>query len=165
VALCVDANVLIQAKQREYPMDIVPGFWDAIDRFGTSKHLFVIHGVYNEILDGKDELAAWMKPRKALVRDERKCAKTNQAYAQLGAAVAARKPPFTPPAVAKFHSGADPWVVAFAAANDHTVVTMEVAAPLRTAEVKMPDACKLLNVPMINTYQLLRQLGVQLIMK
>jgi len=30
MALCLDANVFIQASRVRYPMDISPGFWDAL---------------------------------------------------------------------------------------------------------------------------------------
>jgi hypothetical protein len=42
-----------------------------------------------------------------------------------------------------------------------TVVTQEVAAPESKTEVKIPDVCKAFDVPCIDTFEMLGNLGVQ----
>ncbi len=61
----LDADVLIQAKNHHYAFDIAPGFWAGL---GAACELGVLRSpmrVYDELANGKDELADWAKKARA----------------------------------------------------------------------------------------------------
>lgn len=60
----------------------------------------------------------------------------------------------------RFLDRADPWVIAHAIAEGGAVVTLEMRDPEISQQVKIPNVCDQLNVRSINTYQMLRELGV-----
>jgi hypothetical protein len=51
---------------------------------------------------------------------------------------------------------ADYYLVAYAVAHGHTLVTHEVAAPHAIRKVKIPDVCIGLNVKTLTPYEMLR---------
>lgn len=165
MAYCLDANIFIESKNRLFPMDIVPGFWDALDRAGRKGTVFVIHDVFKEVTDGHDNLAEWMSERPFLKQDHRRCEKTQDRYGELSEAIEKRRPKYRPSAITQFHTEADPWVISFAAANDHTVVSHEGRMPKAVRKVSVPDVCDLLHVSCINTIDLLRALNVKLVLR
>jgi len=160
----LDTNVFIQAHRLYYPFDVAPGFWDSLIEFGQKGIIHSIDWVRNEIIDGKDELAEWVKGDGAILF--RATITSNQsntviaAYARVGSFVKATAR-YQDIHRESFLAGADGWVVAYAQLIGGTVVTME--QPARTgAKVKIPDVCEALGVPWITTYDMLRNLGVRL---
>jgi len=66
---------------------------------------------------------------------------------------------------------ADPWVIAQARAYKLTVVTAEIRNPNEpinksthkiNGQIKIPNVCEKLNIPWIDTFELLRRLNVRL---
>lgn len=72
---------------------------------------------------------------------------------------------FTDAAKAAFLSGVDGWLVAFAHANNRTVVTHEEYAPQIRKNVKIPNVCVEFSVPYCNTFDLLRAVKEQFILR
>jgi hypothetical protein len=68
---------------------------------------------------------------------------------------------FSPAAKADFANGADGWLVAYARAKGCVVVTQEVPAPDARRKVPIPNVCQAFDVPFVNTFEMLRALGVQ----
>lgn len=64
----VDANVLIEAKNRYYAFDIAPGFWDWLDHAHDHSMACSINAVRDELVNGNDELAEWARMTTALFR-------------------------------------------------------------------------------------------------
>ncbi|HKP62829.1 MAG TPA: DUF4411 family protein [Polyangiales bacterium] len=73
----------------------------------------------------------------------------------------ATKPTLCRAAKAKFASGADGWLVAFAAVQNGVVVTNEQPAPESKREIKLPDVCVQFGVQYKDAFQMLRELAVQ----
>ncbi|HEU4970946.1 MAG TPA: DUF4411 family protein, partial [Gaiellaceae bacterium] len=65
----VDSDVLIQAKNRHYPFDVCPGFWDWLDSAHKAGTIFSVAKVHDELCDGADELAEWAKARDSFFLD------------------------------------------------------------------------------------------------
>ena len=63
-------------------------------------------------------------------------------------------------AKAKFASGADGWLVAYAIVHDATVVTNERRAPDSRRDIKLPDVCNAFEVRYTNVFAMLRSLKV-----
>ena len=56
---------------------------------------------------------------------------------------------------------ADPWLIAYAHAHDCVVVTHEVFEPEVRRKVKIPNVCQQFGVPTVNTFAMLRELGIR----
>lgn len=63
----LDANVFIEAKNRYYGFDLVPAFWSWIEQQATSGEIASTDMVYDELEDGGDDLAQWVKARRELI--------------------------------------------------------------------------------------------------
>ena len=69
----LDANVLITAKNRHYPLDRFQVFWNWLISEGESGHVKIPFEIHNEIAVGNDKLAEWIKKKKvrnSLILDE-----------------------------------------------------------------------------------------------
>jgi len=64
-------------------------------------------------------------------------------------------------AKADFASGADGWIVAYAKAKGHIVVTHEVLNPDIRRKVPIPNVCNAFDVNYHDTFEMLRKLGVR----
>jgi len=66
---------------------------------------------------------------------------------------------FTQPAKTEFASVADGWVIAYASANNMTIVTHEEYHPDAKRKVPMPNLCIEFDVAYMDTFAMLRDLG------
>ena len=69
----LDANVLIDANRDYYPIDRVPEFWEWLADAGENDRVKIPLEVYEEIKEGDDGLAEWIKNdqnKEALLFDE-----------------------------------------------------------------------------------------------
>ena len=153
MAYLLDANVFIQAKNLQYGFDFCPAFWDWLVLKHGAGSVFSIRQVGEELQAGEDDLAAWAHARGEgffLPPD----ASVLTVAARVSAWAAGQQ--YEPVAVNTFLQIADYWLVAFAAAAGHTVVTHEVPAN-STRKIKIPNVCVGLGVPFMTPYQMLRQ--------
>ena len=172
----LDANVFIEAHHRYYGFDICPGFWLALLRQHQANRIFSIDKVKQELVKvrGKDEdqdeneedkLSKWVKEKapKTLFKGT----------ADKGVVDAFRnmvnwvqnEQQFTAEAKAAFSRSADGWLVAYATANGLVVVTHEVYAPDSKTEVKLPNVCLEFEVDYCDTFDMLRDLKEQFVLK
>jgi hypothetical protein len=119
-----------------------------------------IDRVADELAKGKDELADWAESRFASAFASTDSTDVTQAYADIITWVTGQAQ-FSDAARAEFAQAADGWLIAFARANGYTVVTHEELAPDVKRKVPIPNVCNAFGVPYINTFQMLRALGVQ----
>ncbi|OHU01577.1 DUF4411 family protein [Mycobacterium syngnathidarum] len=155
----VDANILIDAKNRYYAFDIAPGFWEWLVGAHAGGHVCSIEAIRNEIVAGDDELADWAKANSAFFRP------MDQAATAHFPALSnwANSQSFTPAALAGFTgSAADYLLVAYARAHDHVVVTHEQSNPTRRNRVMIPDACAALGVTAVSPFEMMRRTGATL---
>ena len=153
----LDANVLIDANRDYYPIDRVPEFWEWLTDAGKNDRVKVPLEVYEEIKEGNDDLAEWIKNdrnKEALLFDEDVDVSlvsrvTDDGYAD----------DLSDDEVEKI--GRDPFLVAYALAdeNNRCIVTTEGSKPSRErANRHLPDVCNSFDVPCVNTFQFLRDL-------
>ena len=152
----LDANVLIDASRDYYPISRVPEFWEWLLHQATQQRVAVPLEIYEELTDGGDVLADWMKNhRHALVlqepvREEMVAEVTSVGYAD----------DLDDEEIGKL--GRDPFLIAYAYADKERrcVVTSEASRPKRDrANRHIPDVCRSLGVLCCNTFQLLRELN------
>ncbi|WP_414463330.1 DUF4411 family protein [Hyphomicrobium sp. DY-1] len=166
MAYCLDANTFIQAKNLHYAFDFCPAYWDWIDREAASGNLLCVRAIYDELADGKDDLAVWIKGRNGppwLMKIDAE--PVQRAYQTVVRHVEGQRGRLFDEAIATFMAKADPWLIAFALAHGHTVVTYETSNRDARRVVKIPDICADLGVPCIGPYQLLRDLKAKFILK
>jgi hypothetical protein len=156
----LDANVLLEAKDRYYGFDIVPAFWEWLLAENVAHHIFSIESVRDELLAKSDQLAEW-----ALARGTTFFLSPDQAVVdKLGALSEwVTKQSYTQAAVDAFLGKADYWLVAHAWAYSGTVVTHERWSE-KKSKVKIPNACAGVGVPCMNCFELLRALGARFVL-
>nr|BAL56842.1 PilT domain-containing protein [uncultured Acetothermia bacterium] len=159
----LDTSVFTQAFRSYYHFDIAPGFWQALAQHAGAGTLLSIDRVKKEIEDGKDDLAKWIENH---FHRSFESTADNQVLAAYQRVIqwAMAQGQYTDAAKAKFADAdnADAWVVAYALAKDYVVVTQEVAAPQSKHNIKIPDVCRAFNVPCIDTFDMMRRLGIRL---
>lgn len=155
----LDANVFIQAHRLHYPFDVFPGFWNWLEQENENGVIGSIDWVYNEIKDGQDALADWMKGLGSsewmIECDDEE---TQQCYTDIANQVMGNSH-YTPLAKEGFLGVADSWLVAKAKALGMVIVTEERSNPQKRNQIYIPDICKAYKIPCINTIDLIRTLG------
>ena len=159
----IDSDVLITAKNTYYAFDLCPGFWDSLmvqHRLGSVHSLDRIR---QELLQGRDDdtLVKWIHdsvPAGFFLSCNN--AEVTSAYTEIMLWVQ-RNPQFFDSAKAKFATGADGWLVAYAMTQDCTVVTLEESRPEARNEIKLPDVCIQFDVMYRDVFSMLRTLQVR----
>ncbi|HOW51224.1 MAG TPA: DUF4411 family protein [bacterium] len=153
MAYLLDANVFMQAKNLHYGFDFCPAFWDWLVANNTQQKVFSIEKVADEIDAGADELTDWAAERGAgffLKPDP-------SIFPALGTVSTwVTKQKFDPVAVNTFLQVADYYLVSYALAHGHTVVTHEIASP-SLKKIKIPNVCIGLNVKCMTPFEMLRR--------
>ena len=157
----IDANIFMEASRRYYAFDIAPGFWSALSQSALLGHIVSIDHVEKEIARGKDELATWCEANFSDYFNSTDDAGVVSRYRDVVNWVQSQDQ-FFDFAKADFMSSADGWVVAYALHLGATVVTHEVYSKDAKKTVPMPNICKALGVPVIDTFIMMRRLGINL---
>jgi hypothetical protein len=156
----LDANVFITAHRDNYPFDVVPGFWEALDFHHDRKRVFSIDRVKKELAGVGDRLKQWSEDSVQASFWKRTADKAVIDQYRAMVRWVAKEPQFTDESREEFANVADGWLVAYAKANRLSVVTLEVVG--RGAKIKIPNVCEAFDVEYVNTVELLRRLGVRL---
>jgi len=152
----LDANVLIEAKRRYYSFDLCPGFWDSLLHHNSMGNLESIDRVGKDLSEG-DDLDAWKKQSPSFFAPTEGAA-ISTSYRDINQWVQSQER-FSNFEKSRFADDVDAWVIAYAKANNATVVTHEVSAP-KSTKVKIPDVCNHFNIRYTNTFDMLQKLGV-----
>lgn len=152
MAYLLDANIFIQAKNLQYGFDFCPAFWDWLADQNAAGLVFSIQQVGDELQAGEDELATWATAQ----GDSFFLPPDNLVVPSLATVSTwAAGQGYEPAAVSTFLQVADYWLVAFAAAHGHTVITHEVPST-SIRKIKIPNACIGVGVRFMSPYQMLR---------
>jgi hypothetical protein len=159
----LDANVFIQAARDYYAFDLAPAFWNALVDHASNGRLLSIDRVKDEIELGKDELANWVASS-----FNAWFASTNEADVLGSYAVAMMwaqaEPQYSDAAKAEFADtkNADAWLIAYAQAKGGVIVTLEQPNLTVQRRIPIPNVCKALGIPYLDSFAMLRALGVRL---
>jgi len=156
----LDSNFFIQAHRMHYPLDIVPGFWLKIKELADNGIIVSIDKVRDELNLNKDELTKWcdenlpqgfFKETDIVIGE----------YVAVSSWVNSMTEHYTTAALNEFldASEADAWLIAYAIANQTSIVTHETSEPHRKNKVKIPDACLPFGINCLNTIEMFRYLG------
>lgn len=160
----LDADSFIRSKREHYAFDFCPAYWESLLRGFEQGRLLSIRPVRKELGRGRDALAKWVREELpdaffASVSDEH----VRDAYSRV-LAWAEAHPQYSRAAKQAFAAGADPWLIAFALANQCDLVTYEVSQPTSKALVKLPDAARNFQVDCLPPYVMLRRLRVRFLL-
>lgn len=158
----VDSDVFITSKNLYYAFDICPGFWRNLIRSYEQKKVYSVERVRGELLTGdrEEDLVEWVReevPRSFFKSVD--SIEIIEAYREIMRWIQHHHNYFDS-AKAKFASGADGWLVAYAIVHDATVVTNERRAPDSRRDIKLPDVCNAFEVRYTNVFAMLRSLKV-----
>ncbi len=158
MSFLVDTNIFVDAHRRYYGFDIVPSFWKFLNQQFSSGALVSIKPVLEELKAGNDALTDWAKARSQFFTD------IDDATVQKMAEIADRvtHQGYTQAAVDEFLSLADFYLVAFAAAHGHTVLTHEQPSPGAKKRVLIPNVCDAFGVDYADTFTMMRELGARI---
>ncbi|MBF0425320.1 MAG: DUF4411 family protein [Magnetococcales bacterium] len=150
----LDANVFIEAKDRNYGFDFCPAFWEWLIKPHAGARILSIKEVFDEIVGKEDELSDWVKDEGRLLFQE-----SDQPDAEYFGKVVSwvnNHTQYRRPAAEAFFNGADYKLIAHALAKGYTVVTHEERAPQSKKSVKIPDVCDGIGVVCWDPFEMLR---------
>ena len=155
----LDTNVFIGAHNDYYQPAFCPAFWDCLLHYYNAGRLLSIDRVSNEITKPND-LVKWTRSAPPALFASTREQQVIAAYATIMNWVQ-NHARFTRDAANRFASVADGWLVAYASVHSAVVVTHEADRPHARKRVHIPNVCQQFNVPYLNTFDMLRQLGVR----
>lgn len=156
----LDANVFIEAARRYYAFDLAPPFWESLVQHAASGRIYSIDRVKQELERGKDELATWATSQFTDAFASTDEEDVIESYSEVMSWVQEQNQ-FIDAAKADFAAVADGWLVAYAKAKDYTLVTHELPAADARKKVPIPNVCEAFGVSYIDTFEMLRELGVR----
>lgn len=160
----LDANTLIEAKNRYYRMTVCPAYWSWVQRSHDAGMLSSIEPVGNELIRGNDELADWANEHPGLflpVSDEA----TQLAFQQVAAHVASQAQQMKQGALEDFLDGADPWLIAKALTiPEAIIVTHEQFNLQMRRKFSIPNVCHHFGLSCIDTFELLSRLDARFVL-
>jgi len=156
----IDSNIFIEAKNRYYAFDIAPGFWEWLDQAHAAGSVCSIEEVQTELTLGTDPLSDWAKDRDGFFLPMDAAAVA--CFPRLTAWASSQA--FTEAAVTTFLGEADYFLVAFALAHGHKLVTHELSNPNARSRVMIPDACIAMGVPYCSPFAMMRDHGTTLVL-
>lgn len=159
----LDSNVFIEAKNRYYAFDIVPGFWQALIDLARTGQVQSIDRVKAEIDRGDDDLKAWANSSFNFWFASTDDVEVTYAYRRI-IEWANKDKQFGGPAKAEISRGdnADAWLVAYALSKGCVVVTHEQYDRFAKTRIPIPNVCQAFGVQWVDVYQMLRALHVKL---
>jgi len=162
----LDENVFIEAHKRYYALDLVPGFWESLINNHKINKIFSIEYIKKKLEDYGDDLSKWIKSNLPATFFVSINTSTINWYGQMQI-WANTQSQFLNAAKAEFASSnnTDCWLIACAKADNYVLVTHEVFNPNITVKIPIPNVCNVFGVDCINTFDMLRELKVELVLK
>lgn len=156
----LDANVLIEAHNQSYPIDVAKTFWRALSKQIECGNVVSTRRVYQELAEQEkhqDAVAQFVRNRRqqlciAPSREVQKAVGGIEEYVFGG-----RYPTYE---AWRFSKGGDPWVIAHALTEGGIVVTQESALRSNAQVARVPDVCQHFEVRCVDTLGMFRLLGV-----
>ncbi len=134
--------------EHTYPIKHFPSVWAYFDQMISDEKIHSSYVIYKEILNGKDIILNWAKANSSIFKP------VTLEIQQEAKNIVNKYPSILDYKRAK--SGADPFIIAMAKTNNHILVTEETLSgnPLPK---KIPDICKLLNIPCIDLLNVIKR--------
>ena len=156
----LDANILIDAHHKSYPIDRVPEFWDWLVNCGGQRRIKIPLEIYQEILPGnpgekmEDFLYDWLKEHKTSIYLDEAVERD-----LLQEVIESYAPDLCDEELEIL--GRDPFLIAHALRDtkQRVAVTNEISKPSKQrANRHIPDVCEDLSIRHCNTWKLIKEL-------
>ncbi len=152
----LDTNSFIEAGNRHYRMQVVPGFWEWLTTSHEQITIQSITPVFEELTDNQhnpDELSNWAKENHELfvpVTDVEIQEKLKEIANYLNG-----QKHYSRETINHFLSGADPWLIAAANVKSAKIVTHEKLVPSSSRKIKIPNIARQYDIPYLDIFDLL----------
>lgn len=159
----LDANVFIEAHRRYYSFDIAPSYWDQLLKLAQNDQICSIDKVLNELSISNDELSKWANNTFHPFFLTTQTPEILQSY-QTIVRWAQQQSQYKQSAKIEFmqSDNADTWLLAFAKANNFSIVTQEVYNGAIRKKIPIPNVCEAFQLDYLNTFDLLKEFKVTL---
>jgi len=155
----LDTNVFISANNRYYAPDLCAEFWRRLAEYNEKGVVSSIDRVYDELTRQEDILSGWANKNRSMFVSTHND-QVEEKYADMTEWV--RRGQYRAEALEEFSNAADGWLAAFASVTGAKLVTHEQPAPGSLSHVKLPDVCEEFGVKCVDTFDMLRTLGIHL---
>ena len=152
MSYCIDTTVFIDAGERYYPPDIVPGFWKNLDTLIVAGRMKAPEMLIEELERKDDDWRQWVYQRKETLIVPMDLPQMEAVQKVVAVYVAE--------GIDANRITGDPFFIALALANGLTVVTNEKP---RRGGAKIPKICTTLGVQSIGLLELMRREGWRLV--
>jgi hypothetical protein len=150
----LDADTLIDAKNRYYSFEVAPGFWEWLERASAEGKVASVAKVREELNGHDDELSEWAGRQEEFFLAED--VETVAAMRSLSAWAMSGERRYTEAAKHAFLRKGDYYLIGAALAHGHVVVTNEISQPESRKRVKIPDVCAAMDVRCLTLFAMLR---------
>jgi hypothetical protein len=157
----LDANVLIEAHNRSYPINRAITFWSRLAEQVENGAIGSPRRVYKEVAEHEehqDEVAKWVKVRKNGLCRLPTLGVTDK-VGEIETYVWGNAQ-YDHAEVWQFCKGGDPWVIAHAAVEGGNVVTLETALRPNSKKPRVPDVADIFGVRCVTTLGMFGLLGI-----
>ena len=164
----MDSNSFITPYRQYYAPDLAPTFWKKLLICAKSGRLVLLDMVKDEIGKGQDDLANLVSKQSDFVVCNHRSEKIIRKYQEILQYIQTCGF-YKEDALRTWanESVADPWLIAAAAVNNYTIITLEVSSgnlnkntPSKNA--KIPDVARAFGVKTNNLYYMKRQLEISI---
>ena len=157
----LDANVLIEANNRSYPINRAVTFWSRLAEQVELGSIACTRRVYKEVAEHEqhqDAVANWIRVRKDKLRitpprDVQKL------VGEIGQYLF-NNTQYDVAETWAFCRGGDPWVVAHAKIDNGVVVTHESALRPQAKKPRVPDVCRHFEVQCVDVLRMFELLDI-----
>lgn len=148
-------------RRRYYAFDLVPRFWTGLEQLAREGRVGSVDRVREELERGRDKLAEWATSAFAQGLASTSSGDVVAEFRRVMAWVVGQSQ-FTDAAKREFADGADGWLIAYAKVRGCVVVTLEQPSRDVRRRVPIPNVCAEFDVRYLDTFEMLRQLGMRL---
>jgi predicted nucleic acid-binding protein len=146
LSYCIDTNVFIDAGERYYPPDIVPGFWENLDALIAVGRMSAPEMLITELEGKDDDWREWVYERRETLIVPMDLPQIEAVQKVMAA--------YTAQGIDANRITGDPFFIGLALSKGLTVVTNEKP---RKGGAKIPKICAALGVPSIGLLELMRR--------
>lgn len=146
---CIDTSAWMDGWERDYPKDVFPTLWEALETHIETGAIKATEEVYVEVSKKDDALHAWFKDRKEIF------VPVEEAVQDIVADILSQHSRLVD--TKKNRSQADPFVIATAEHLKATVVTGERPSG-KIDKPRIPDVCQARRLRCISFLEMLREL-------
>lgn len=146
MSYCIDTSVFIDAGERYYPPDIVPGFWENLDAMIIAGRFSAPEMLITELEKKDDQWRQWVYERKDILTVPMDSTQIEAMQDVMAV--------YSTQGIDANRITGDPFFIALALARGLTVVTSEQR---RKGGAKIPKICDALGVKSISLLEMMRR--------